>query len=137
MKKEEVRDRLLQLREETLSKIAGNMKTEIGHLQEAISDLYDLADDERERQFSILLCDRDRDTLAQIDEALERLEEGEYGLCEECGEKISPARLKIRPFARYCVTCMSRLEKNEKYLRTQDDSLRYRSMIRDADEAEE
>lgn len=137
MKKAEIRDSLLKLREETLKKIAGNMKMEIGHLQEAISDLYDLADDERERQFSILLCDRDRETLSQIDEALERLEEGEYGVCEECGEKISPARLKIRPFARFCVPCKSKLEQNEKYLRTQDESLRYRSMIRDVDEMEE
>ena len=73
---------------------------EIGHLQEAIADLYDLADDERERQFSILLCDRDREKLIQIDEALERIEDGTYGICEECGCKISEKRLKIMPHRR-------------------------------------
>ena len=137
MKKNEIKDMLLALREDALKKIAENMKMEISHLQEAISDMYDLADDERERQFSILLCDRDRETLGQIEEALERIEEGEYGLCEECGEKISPARLKVRPFARYCVPCKSKLEKNEKYLRGRDEGMRYRSMIRDAEDVEE
>ena len=129
---------LLQLREDTLKKIADNMKMEIGHLQEAISDMYDQADDERERQFTILLCDRDRETLSQIDDALERLEEGDYGLCEECGAKISQGRLKVRPFARYCVPCKTKLEKNERYLRGQgDESMRYRTAIRDTDDIEE
>ena len=129
---------LLKLREDTLKKIAGNMKMEIGHVQEAISDMYDQADDERDRQFSILLCDRDRETLGQIDDALERLEEGEYGLCEECGDKISKARLNVRPFARYCVPCKSKLEKTDRYLRGQaEEGLRYRTSIRGPEEAEE
>jgi DnaK suppressor protein len=138
MKKSQIKEMLLQLREDALKRIADNMKMEIGHLQEAISDMYDQADDERERQFTILLCDRDKETLSQIDDALERLEEGDYGLCEECGAKISPARLKIRPFARFCVPCKSKLEKNEQYLRGQgDESMRYRSTIRDTDDIEE
>ncbi len=138
MKKAEIKEMLLQLREDTLKKIADNMKMEIGHLQEAISDMYDQADDERERQFTILLCDRDRETLLQINEALERLEDGEYGLCEECGKKISQARLRVRPFARYCVPCKSNLEKNERYLRGQaEEGVRYRTVIRDTDEMEE
>ena len=138
MKKSQIKEMLLQLREDTLKRIADNMKMEIGHLQEAISDMYDQADDERERQFTILLCDRDKETLSQIDDALERLEEGDYGLCEECGAKISPARLKIRPFARYCVPCKSQLEKNEQYLRGQgDEGMRYRTTIRDTDDIEE
>ena len=138
MKKSEIKEMLLQLREDTLKKIAGNVKTEIGKKQETLSDMYDQADDERDRQFTILLCDRDRETLGQIDDALERLEEGEYGLCEECGEKISKARLTVRPFARYCVPCKSKLEKNERYLRGQvEEGLRYRTAIGGPDEVEE
>ena len=138
MKKSEIKDMLLKMREDTVKKIAGNMKMEIGHVQEALSDMYDQADDERDRQFTILLCDRDRETLSQIDDALERLEDGEYGLCEECGDKISKGRLNVRPFARYCVTCKSKLEKNERYLRGQiEEGVRYRTAIRGPEEAEE
>jgi len=134
MKKSEIKEMLLELRDETLEKIAENMKMETGHLQEAIADMYDMADDERERQFSILLCDRDREKLAQID--LERLEEGNYGICEECGCKISAGRLQVRPFARYCVSCKSKIEKNEKYFRSQEEGLRYRGIIKDTEDIE-
>jgi len=137
MKKNEVRDMLLKMKDNLLQEIASNMKMEIGHLQEAIADMYDLADDERERQFSILLCNRDREKLELIDEALERIEEGTYGVCENCGSKIAEGRVKVMPFARYCVVCQSRIEKEEKYLRNQDDSLRYRSVIKDSEEIEE
>ena len=137
MKKNEVRDMLLKMKDNLLQEIASNMKMEIGHLQEAIADMYDLADDERERQFSILLCNRDREKLALIDEALERIAEGTYGICEECGAKIAEGRIKVMPFARYCIACQSRIEKEEKYLRNQDDSLRYRSFIKDSEEIEE
>ena len=113
------------------------MRMEIGHLQEAIADMYDLADDERERQFSILLCNRDREKLVLIDEALERIEDGTYGTCEDCGAKIAEGRVKVMPFARYCVACQSRIEKEKKYLKNQDDSLRYRSVIKDSEEIEE
>ena len=137
MKKNEIRDMLLKMKENLLQEIASNMKMEIGHLQEAIADMYDLADDERERQFSILLCNRDREKLELIDEALERIEDGTYGICEDCGSKIAEGRIKVMPFARYCISCQSKIEKEEKYLRNQDDSLRYRSFIKDAEEIEE
>lgn len=128
---------LLELRGNLLQEIAANMKLEISHLQEAIADMYDLADDERERQFSILLCNRDREKLELIDEALERLEEGTYGVCENCGTKIAESRLKVMPFARHCVPCKSKIEKEEKFLRNQDDGLRYRGILKDTEEAEE
>lgn len=137
MKKNEIRDMLVEIKENLLQEIAANMKMEIGHLQEAIADMYDLADDERERQFSILLCNRDREKLELIDEALERLEEGTYGICEECDSKIAEGRLKVMPFARYCIACQSKIEKEEKYLRNQDDSVRYRSFLKDSEEMEE
>ena len=137
MKKAETKERLLNLREDLLREIAENMKMEIGHLQEAIADMYDLADDERERQFTILLRDRDREKLDQIDEALERIEEGTYGICEECGSKISEGRLNVMPFARYCVECKSKIEKSEKYLRANEERFRYRSIIKDNEEGED
>lgn len=137
MKKAELRDMLQKMKENLLQEIASNMKMEIGHLQEAIADMYDLADDERERQFSILLCNRDREKLDLIDEALERIDEGTFGICEDCGEKIAEGRVKVMPFARFCVACQNKIEKEEKYRKNQDDSLRYRSFIKENEEAEE
>jgi len=128
---------LLEMKDDLLREIAASMKMEIGHLQEAIADMYDLADDERERQFSILLCNRDREKLELIDEALERIEEGTYGMCEECGSKIAEGRIKAVPFARYCIECQSKIEKESQYLRSQDDNLRPRGFFKDTEEIEE
>ena len=131
------RDMLLEMKEDLLQEIAENVKMETGHLQEAIADMYDLADDERERQFSILLCDRDREKLLQIDDALERIENGAYGICEECGRRISEKRLHVMPFARYCVPCKDSIEKNEKYLRGQKETFRYRGIAKETEEMED
>ena len=59
----------------------------------------------------MLLSLRDKERLLAIDEALEKLREGTYGVCEECGDEIGPERLKAMPLAKLCVPCQSRLEK--------------------------
>jgi DnaK suppressor protein len=56
------------------------------------------------------------DRVNRITAALERLEEGEYGLCVECGEKIAPARLRAMPEVTTCVRCQDRLERTSRYL---------------------
>lgn len=53
------------------------------------------------------------ETLRKIDEALRKLDEGTYGICEDCGEKIDEGRLKILPFAIYCIDCQERKEQFE------------------------
>lgn len=52
----------------------------------------------------------------RLAEALERLKEGEYGICEECGEPIAPARLKAMPEVTTCVRCQDRLERSARRL---------------------
>lgn len=52
----------------------------------------------------------------RLAEALERLREGEYGTCEECGEPIAPARLKAMPEVTTCVRCQDRLERSARRL---------------------
>jgi DnaK suppressor protein len=54
-----------------------------------------------------------RETLLKIDESLRKLNEGTYGLCEDCGDPISEERLKILPFAIYCIDCQEKREKLE------------------------
>jgi DnaK suppressor protein len=53
---------------------------------------------------------RRRNTLLRIEAALRRIEEGDYGYCQECGENIAPARLDIDPSAQLCIQCASALE---------------------------
>src|SRR5262245_2422277 len=52
----------------------------------------------------------------KLAEALQRLREGEYGLCEECGEPIAPARLRIMPEVTTCVRCQDRIERTSRRL---------------------
>ena len=76
-----------------------------------IGDEGDRADTERTHEVSILLSLRDKEKMLAIEEALEKVREGTYGVCEECGDEIGAGRLKALPLARLCVPCQSRLEK--------------------------
>ena len=78
-----------------------------------IGDEGDRADIERTHEVSILLSARDKEKLLAINEALEKVREGTYGVCEECGDEIGAGRLKAMPLARQCVPCQSRLEKEQ------------------------
>ncbi|MDE7065060.1 MAG: TraR/DksA C4-type zinc finger protein, partial [Desulfovibrionaceae bacterium] len=54
-----------------------------------------------------------RRLIRKIQAALQRIEDGSYGLCEECGEEIGVARLKARPVTRLCINCKSKQEEDE------------------------
>ena len=79
-----------------------------------ISDLLDRASQISEREFSHHLCSREKLHMRKIERSLQDIEEGVYGLCEQCEEEISLKRLKARPTARYCIDCKTQLEKMEK-----------------------
>ncbi len=59
----------------------------------------------QEREKAFILADHERRTLAQIDEALERIDNGTYGDCDECGKKINIKRLASLPYAKLCLEC--------------------------------
>lgn len=84
-------------------------------------DTYDLASEERDREISLILSDRDRGKLQAIENALDRIEEGEYGICEDCEEEIAQARLEALPFTRLCVACQEEREKEARFQRRVDD----------------
>ncbi len=96
-----------------------------GALDEGM-DTYDLASEERNREINLILSDRDRDKLHAIEDALERIEAGSYGICEMCEEEIAPERLEALPFTRLCVTCQSDLEKEAKLHRRGDEDRTHR-----------
>lgn len=109
---DEIKNILLQMKSETLKEISKSVKsTSDVPSGEPSGDIYDQASSERDRELGLLLGDREREKLRNIDEALLRFEEGEYGICEECGDEIPLGRLKVMPFARYCVKCKSDIEK--------------------------
>jgi len=95
---------LLKKREELLESIRRNPFTEDG-LDARKGDLADLSDRNSNNVISMHLKETETKLLRAIDEALLRLEKREYGICTECGKKISKARLEAVPWTRLCISC--------------------------------
>ena len=70
-------------------------------------DPTDRASMESDRNFTLRIRDRERKLIVKIEEALRRVEDGSYGVCEQCGETIGTARLKARPVTTLCIGCKS------------------------------
>ena len=74
------------------------------------TDMAELGSDNADQQLTFSLLGSDKDALDQIEAAIERIEDGSYGRCEECGVKIPEPRLEAIPYAALCVHCASQLE---------------------------
>lgn len=81
---------------------------------ENFPDPTDRASLESNRNFILRIRDRERKLIAKIEEALARLDDGTYGICEACGEKIGTERLKARPVTTLCIECKSDQEVEER-----------------------
>ncbi len=103
---------LLKMREDILKDIDHTIKAERSSPERDVGDFYDDVDIEKDRQMLHMLGERERSKLMAIDNALEKIEEGSYGVCEECGCDINKKRLKALPFARCCINCQEDLEKH-------------------------
>lgn len=77
-------------------------------------DPTDRATQESDRNFELRIRDRERKLINKIKDALERIDSGEFGICEECGDEISEARLKVRPVTTLCINCKMEEEQKEK-----------------------
>jgi DnaK suppressor protein len=77
-------------------------------------DIADRASSETDRSLELRTRDRQRKLIAKIDEALQRIEEGNYGYCEETGEPIGVARLDARPIATLSLEAQERHERRER-----------------------
>lgn len=113
-RKAELRKFLIKKREEIIkeakSEISKYIKGETKQLIDTALDdgdwsVVDLSEDISLRQLSV-----HRENLQRIDEALRKLKEGTYGICEDCGEEITEERLKILPFSIYCLECQEKRE---------------------------
>ena len=106
-----VRKTLVDMKEHLLTEGLGKSLSDNLDASLDIGDEGDRAGNESLRDVSILLSARNKEKLLAVEEALEKIREGTYGMCEECGEEIGGGRLKVMPLAKSCVTCQSRLEK--------------------------
>jgi DnaK suppressor protein len=77
-------------------------------------DPNDRATQESDRNFELRIRDRERKLINKIKEALQRIEDGTFGICEVCEEAISEARLKARPVTTLCIDCKMDQEQKEK-----------------------
>jgi len=126
----EIQDILLQMKEDTLREITKSLKNgaDTALISEPSGDIYDQASSERDRELGLLLGDREREKVHAIDEALLRIKDNEYGICEECEEEIPLGRLKAMPFARHCVKCKSDLEKLQAQTKRFEEERAYREI---------
>jgi DnaK suppressor protein len=118
------RERLQLLRDTMLDSMAGVAKDTLRsrpegseasafgmHQADAGSDAYD-------KDFALSLLSQEQDALYEIEEALKRIENGTYGVCEMSGKPIPPARLEALPFARLTVECQAEFERTKKFQRS-------------------
>jgi len=92
------------------------MMVPVQDYSEVHPDILDRAVYEGQRAFAFRIRERERFLIWKIKDALRRIEEGTYGICEECGEDIPIARLKARLVTNYCLDCKTRMEAQERSL---------------------
>jgi DnaK suppressor protein len=80
---------------------------------ELCADPADRATVESDRAFTLRIRDRERKLIKKINGAIGRIEDGSYGICEECGDEIGVPRLKARPVTKLCINCKSKQEEDE------------------------
>lgn len=107
---EKLRRQLEEQRQEILGLYQRDLEVGQSASDESADDLVDRANNAYNREFMLALSNSERELLRDIDQALERLDEGSHGICEPCGNAIPTARLKAVPWARYCIDCQERVE---------------------------
>jgi DnaK suppressor protein len=120
---------LEEMKRQTLKEMQDHVKVETEGIKDEGRDTYDLASDERDREINFILNDRGREKLHAIDEALQRIKEKTYGICESCEGEIQLGRLKILPFTRLCVRCQEENEKESKRQKNAEDERGYRRLV--------
>ncbi|HDH98266.1 MAG TPA: RNA polymerase-binding protein DksA [Deltaproteobacteria bacterium] len=106
--------KLLQKKLDDLLGEAGKTLEEMTDMNNHFPDPTDRASVESDRSFELRIRDRERKLIKKINKALERIEDGTYGICEDCGEEIGAKRLTARPVTTRCIECKSKQEREEK-----------------------
>ena len=101
-KKEEVLEDFKHISEDTLKK---SQKEASGDTSGYTYHMADVATDNYDREFSLGLASNERKSLYELEDALKRIEDGSFGICDSCKGRISKVRLKAVPSARLCIKC--------------------------------
>lgn len=105
-----------QLLEQQASLMESTVKAmnELTEFKDSDPDSLDLAVSQSNRELSLRFANRERRMLGKIRHSLERIHEGEYGMCANCGDPIGYKRLSFRPVATLCIDCKTHQELLEK-----------------------
>jgi RNA polymerase-binding transcription factor len=127
---------LFEMKNKLVAEIDAEVKAERESNKDEGMDTYDLASEERDREINFILSDRERVKSQSIDDALARVADGSYGVCESCGLEIAEERLRALPFTRLCRDCQQDQEREARSQRRFDDGRNtYRKLgSTDADE---
>src|SRR3989338_494295 len=111
---------LIKIREDIAGDIKHIAKESLKSQKESSGDLSgysfhmaDMASDSYDRELSLNIAGEEQEIVYEIDEALKRIEEGKFGHCLSCDKKIPKKRLNAVPYAKYCIQCKSKEEKNK------------------------
>ena len=105
------------LLQEKIAELSGEQQktmAEMNVTDERLADITDLASFQTERNFELRIRDRERKLIAKMQEAIRNIDDGTYGICENCEEEISEKRLIARPVTTLCIKCKTEQEKIEK-----------------------
>lgn len=106
---------ILEARRDQIMSHAATVKEPVYTISvEDLPDEVDLASTESTQSMNIRLRDREQILLRKINKSIDKIERGEYGFCEECGEEISLKRLEARPVTDYCIKCKEEQERVER-----------------------
>lgn len=111
---QEIKKKLISQKEALLAE-AGEALNELPG-QTAFPDLGDQATAEIDRNFMLKLRGRERKLLKKIEDAIERIDKGVFGICDRCGEEINIKRLEARPVTSMCIDCKTQEEEEEKLM---------------------
>ncbi|MBU1239250.1 TraR/DksA C4-type zinc finger protein [Myxococcota bacterium] len=111
---QEIHAELEDRRKKLLIAAKAQLNSDMGLDRNEMADENDLASSEYLLSFELRLRDREKYLLRKIEDAIDRIEKGEYGICEVCDEDISIGRLKARPVTTMCIRCKEEQERKEK-----------------------
>lgn len=106
--REEILDEIRHISEDTLKK---SQKDASGDISGYTYHMADVATDTYDREFSLGLASNEQKILYELDDALKRIDEGTFGICEECKSPITKTRLKALAYTRLCVKCQEKKER--------------------------
>jgi RNA polymerase-binding protein DksA len=109
--KESLQKEIQRIERENLHRLA---RESSGDLSDYPMHMADVATDDNDRQKELELMNSERVILAETEEALSRIENGTYGFCVDCGVRIKEKRLEAKPYARLCIECKKREERERR-----------------------